>query len=104
MNYRALIVLLLAAILLVGCSMEGPSVAEAEGVIYGVYIREARILERRQCELTSWMEEEGYANVWLVRYRFEGSDSEGGMLLTETDSQEYPWEILLRGVEACPSE
>jgi hypothetical protein len=37
------------------------------------------------------MEQEGQTNVWLVRYKFEDSGTEGVMLIGENDSEEYPW-------------
>ncbi len=82
--------ILLLALFLVGCGTNGPSNVEAEEVIYGVYFKEARIIEKRACELTVQMEADGYTNVWLVRYEFD-LGSEGVMLLAETDSEEYPW-------------
>lgn len=103
MNHKTLILVLLVAVLLTGCT-GGPSNAEVKEVIYGVHFKDAKIIEKRQCELTSQMEAAGHTNVWLIRYKFEDSGSEGGMLLTETDSEEYPWEIYQTRVDSCPSE
>jgi hypothetical protein len=101
---KIFILILLAAVLLAGCTAGGPSDAEAKEVIYGVHFEDAKIIEKRQCELTPQMEEEGHTNVWLIRYRFKDSGNEGGMLLTETDSEEYPWNIYGMRVDSCPSE
>lgn len=83
MKHNPLIFSLLAALLLAGCNAGGPSNGEAKDVIYGVYFQDARIIEKQQCELTSWMEEDGQANVWLILDEFEDSGRRGGMLLTE---------------------
>jgi len=101
------IFILLLALFLAGCGTGGPSSAQAEEVIYGVYFQEAKIIEKRACELTAQMEADGYTNVWLVRYEFD-SGSEGVMLLAETDSEEYPWSPYMAGassnliLESCP--
>jgi hypothetical protein len=50
MKYRSLLLISLVTMLLAGCSTGGPSNAEAQKVIYGVYFLEASILEKRQCE------------------------------------------------------
>ena len=104
MNHKTFILVLLAAIVLAGCTTGGPSSAEAKEVIYGVHFKDAKIIEKRQCALTPRMEEEGYTNVWLIRYKFADSGNEGGMLLAEADSEEYPWDIYRTGVDSCPSE
>jgi len=102
MRYRSLLLVSLVAILLAGCNAGGPSNAEAKEVVYGLYLQDARIIEKRKCELTPEIEEEGYDNVWLIRYRFEESGNEGGMLIAEGDSEEYPWEIYAGMRETCP--
>lgn len=104
MNHKALILALLAAVLLAGCTTGGPSNAEAKEVIYGVHFQDAKIIEKRPCELTTKMEEEGHTNVWLIRYKFQDTGNEGGMLLSEADSEEYPWGIYQTRVDSCPSE
>ena len=68
-----------------------------------MYFLGVRIVDRQPCELTSWMQEEGQTNVWLVRYQFEESGHEGGMLLSEMDSEEYPWQPYLLNVDSCPA-
>jgi len=104
MKNKFLVVSLLVVLTLAGCSGGGgPSKAEASEAIHGVYIQEVSIVERQQCELTAWMAEEGHTNIWLVRYRFVESGSEGGMLLTETESAEYPWQPYLLNLESCPA-
>lgn len=110
MDYKVLIrvlygVLLLAnGFLLTGCGAGGgPSNAEAQEVIYGLFLQDVRIIGKHQCELLPWMEEDGQTNVWLVRYRFKKSGSEAAMLLTETDSEEYPWQPYLSGMDHCPT-
>jgi hypothetical protein len=98
------VLLLSNSFLLTGCGAGGgPSNAEAQEVIYGLFFQDVRIIEKRQCELLPWMEEDGQTNVWLVRYRFKESGSEAAMLLTETDSEEYPWQRYLAGMDHCPS-
>ena len=99
MKIRAVMLLLLAGLLLAACASGGPSNKEAQEIIYGVYLRDANIVDKTQCELTSWMEEDGHTNVWLVRYRFEGSDSVGGMLLSEV---EEGWQIYMSMIDRCP--
>jgi hypothetical protein len=103
-NHKIFILILLVAVLLAGCTTGGPSNAEAKEVIYGVHFADAKIIEKRQCELTPRMEEEGLTNVWLIRYKLEDSGNESGMLLAETDSEEYPWDIYRTQVDSCPSE
>jgi hypothetical protein len=99
-----LVVLLAHSFLFAGCGASGgPSNAEAQDVIYGLFFQDVKIIGKRQCELHPWMEEDGQTNVWLVRYRFKDSGSEGAMLLTETDSEEYPWQRYLAGMDHCPS-
>lgn len=96
--------LLASSFLLAGCGAGGgPSNAEAQELIYGIFFQDVRIIGKSQCELLPWMEEDGQTNVWLVRYRFKESGSEAAMLLTETDSEEYPWQPYLSGMEHCPS-
>jgi hypothetical protein len=102
MNYRVIFTILIAAILLAGCAAGGPSNAEAQEVIFGVYMQDAKIIKKSQCDLTPAMEEDGYSNVWLVLYKFEKSGGEGGMLLAESDSEEYPWETYKIMVDSCP--
>jgi hypothetical protein len=99
MGRRSIAVLLLVTLLLTACSGGGPSNSEAEEIIYGVYIRDASVVGKEQCELTTWMEEAGETNVWLVLYRFEGQDEVGGMLLSESEGE---WNIYLPNVDSCP--
>ena len=102
MNYKGIILVFLIALLLVGCSSGGPSNAEAKEVIYGVYLSDAKVVKKQQCKLTDAMKSEGHTNVWLVIYKLEGSDRENGMLLSESDSDQYPWEIYRNMVTSCP--
>ena len=101
---RTLILALLVAVLLAGCTTGGPSNAGAKEVIYGLHFKDAKIIEKRQCEMTPRMEEEGHTNVWLIRYKFEDSGNKGGMLLIESNSEEHPWEIYDTRVDSCPPE
>jgi hypothetical protein len=89
----------MVTMLLAACSGEGPSNSEAEEIIYGVYIRDASVVRKEQCELTTWMEEAGETNVWLVLYQFEGRDDLGGMLLSEHDGE---WQLYLPNMDNCP--
>jgi hypothetical protein len=91
MKYVNLLLISLVVMLLAGCNAGGPSSAQAKEVIYGVYFKDASILGKRQCELTSKMEEEGQTSVWLIRYKFDDSGTTGAMLIGEGDSEEYPW-------------
>ena len=91
MKYRVVIVLLLMAMWLVGCGVGGPSNAEAKEVIFGVYFRDASILGKHHCELTPEMEDDGQTDVWLIRYKFKDSDTQGVMLIGKGNSEEYPW-------------
>ncbi len=102
MKTKILIIFVFIGLILVGCSNGGPSNAEAREVIYGVYLREARIIKKTQCELTPKMVEDGFQNVWLVLYKFEGSDKTGGMVLAESDSEEYPWKVYMGMTKNCP--
>jgi hypothetical protein len=98
MKSKALVSVLLASILLAACT-GGPPNKKAEEIIHGVYLQEATIVEKSQCELTSWMEADGQTNAWLVRYRFKKSGSEGGMLMAETDGE---WQSYMPMVDSCP--
>lgn len=103
MLYRTIIALTILSILLAGCSSGGPTNAEAEQVIYGVYFRKAAVIEKQKCDtIPSWLEEEGFQNIWLVRYRFEESGNPGSMLIAESDSGEYPWVPAGPMMESCP--
>jgi hypothetical protein len=107
---RALLFISLVAMLLAGCSVGGPSNAEAEEVIFGVYFQDARITNKRQCELTPRMEKDGLENAWLVRYTVKDTGDKGAMIITEGDSDEYPWDVYICMVgqtiesieESCP--
>lgn len=99
MKIRTMMLLLLAGVLLAACASGGPSNKEAKEIIYGVYLRDAKIVDKTQCELTSWMEEDGQTNVWLVRYRFEGSDRVSGMVLSEVEGE---WQIYMGMRDSCP--
>lgn len=98
MKSRILVPVLLASVLLTACA-GGPPNKKAEEIIYGIYLQEVTIIEKSQCELTSWMKEDGQTNVWLVRYRFKKSGSEGGMLMAETDGE---WQSYMSMVDSCP--
>ncbi len=98
MKSKILVSVLLASVLLTACA-GGPPNKKAQEIIYGTYVQEATIIEKSPCELTSWMEEEGHTNVWLVRYRFKKSGDESGMLLTETDGE---WQLYRLTVDSCP--
>ena len=89
---------LLVVVLLTACS-GGPSNEEAKEIIYGVYFKDATIVDKSQCEITPSIEEEGYTNVWLVRYRFDGSFEEYGMTLAKVDGA---WQ-LHSTMDSCPS-
>ena len=102
MKYEGFILVLLLALLLVGCSSGGPSNAEAKEVIYGVYLSDANIIKKQQCELTDAMKSDGHTNVWLVLYKLEGSDRESGIILSEADSDEYPWQTYMPMTTSCP--
>lgn len=97
---RTIVFISILVILLAGCSPGGPSNSQAKEVIFGVYFKDASILEKRHCELTPEMEEEGKTSVWLVRYKFKDSGTEGVMLLSREDSEDYPWipYMLMAGV------
>jgi uncharacterized protein YceK len=99
MKRRVLIAVLLVSVLLAGCSSGGPSDKEAKETIYGTYFKDATIIEKSQCKLTSWMEDDGQTNVWLIRYKFKDSGTEGGMLLTERDEG---WQSYMPMVDSCP--
>ena len=92
---RALLFISLVAILLAGCNVGGPANADAEGVIYGVYFQEVRITNKRQCELTPKMEEDGLVNAWLFRYTVKDTGDKGAIIITEGDSDEYPWNLYM---------
>jgi len=98
MKSKVLLAVLLASVLLTACA-GGPSNKKAKEILYGTYLQEVTIIEKSPCELTSWMKEDGQTNVWLVRYRFKKSGSEGGMLLTETDGE---WQLYRLTVDSCP--
>lgn len=110
MIYRALLFISLVAILLAGCSAGGPSNTEAQEVIFGVYFQDARITNKRQCELTPKMEEDGLVNAWLVRYTVKDTGDKGAMILTEGVSDKFPWDayMIMMGhtiesiEESCP--
>ena len=102
MKVRKFVFIFLAAALLAGCSGGGLSNAEAKEVIYGVYFQDASIIQKQKCELTPQMKDEGVSEVWLVRYRFTKSGTEGGMLLTPGDTEEYPWVPYQAMIEKCP--
>ena len=103
MFYKIFVTISIMVMLLTGCSSGGPTNNEAKEVIYGVYFLQASIIEKQHCDpIPSWLEEQGYRNVWLVRYRFIDSGNTGGMLLAESDSEEYPWDIAGSMVESCP--
>ena len=95
---KVLISFLLIATLLTACS-GGPSNKEAKEIIYGVYLRDATIVNKSQCEITPSIEEEGYTNVWLIQYRFDGRSEEHGMTITEVDGE---WKLHSL-MESCPS-
>jgi hypothetical protein len=76
----------------------GPSDKEAKEIIYGMYLKDAKIVEKNKCELTSWMEQDGQTSVWLVTYQFEGSNRVNGLLLTEEDGE---WHTYLK-MDSCP--
>ena len=99
MRNRVLLALLVAVVVLTACSAGGPSNSEAKEMIYGLYIRDSSVVGKEQCDLTTWMEEAGHTNVWLVLYRFEGQDDVGGMLLSETDGEWLPY---LTNQRTCP--
>lgn len=99
MRRPVLVMLLLTVMLLASCSSGGPSNSEVEELIYGLYVRDSSVVGKEQCELTTWMEEAGQTNVWLVQYRFEGQDDVGGMLLSEIDGE---WVPYLTNQSTCP--
>jgi len=107
---RALLFISLVAMLLAGCSVGGPSNADAKEVIYGVYFQDARITNKRQCELTPKMEEDGLVTVWLFRYTVKDSGDKGAIIITDGDSDKYPWDVYMTMVgrtiesieESCP--
>jgi hypothetical protein len=101
MRNKTLVSLLLVLVLLAACggSKEGPSDKQAKEIIYGMYLRDAKIVEKKKCELASWMEQDGQTDVWLVKYQFEGSNSVSGLLLTEKDGE---WQTYLSGMDSCP--
>ena len=100
---KIFIMISILVILLTGCSSGGPTNNEAQKVIYGVYFQEASIIEKKHCDpIPPWFEEQGFQNVWLIRYRFNDSGDTGGMLIAESDSEEYPWEIAGPMMENCP--
>ncbi|MGD9101806.1 MAG: hypothetical protein PVF45_15090 [Anaerolineae bacterium] len=103
MRNKLLVSLLLLVVLLVACNgnKEGPSDKEAEEIIYGMYLKDASIVGKEKCELTTWMEEDGQTEVWLVEYQFEGSNDTHGFLLTKQDDK---WQTYLSGVDSCPEE
>jgi len=92
---RALLFISLVAMLLAGCSVGGPSNADAKDVIYGVYFQDVRITYKRQCELTPKMEEDGLVNAWLFRYTVEDTDDKGAIIITEGDSDKFPWDLYM---------
>lgn len=98
MKARNLVLLLFVAALLTSCS-GGPSKGDAEGIVYGIYIREATIVGKTQCEPTDRMTEDGHTNVWLIRYRFKDQTDVHGMLIEEVDGE---WQIYAPTVEECP--
>lgn len=102
MKRKVFVLFLLVAILLAGCTIGGPSNAQAKKIINNVFLRKARIVEKKQCPLTPRMQEGGHTNVWLVKFRFKDTKNENGVLLTETGSKDTPWEIYLRGIDICP--
>lgn len=110
MKYINLLLISLVALLLAGCNAGGPSNAEAKEVIYGVYLRDANISEKRQCQLTSQMQETGETNIWFIQYEFQDSETKNVMLISEGDSEEYPWQpyLTMAGLtaeaieESCP--
>jgi hypothetical protein len=101
MSNKTLVLLLLVVVLLVACNgnKEGPSDKRVKEIIYGMYFIDAAIVEKTKCELTSWMEEDGQTEVWLVRYQFEGHNNTNGMLLTKEDDE---WQTYMPGVDSCP--
>jgi hypothetical protein len=104
MNHKVFLIVLLITALLTGCSGGGPSTAEAKEAIYGVFLRDVRIIEKQQCELVPRMQADGETNVWLVRYKFVDSGREGTIILSEKDSKEYPWQVYIIGFDQCPAE
>ena len=98
MKARDLVLLLFVGALLTSCS-GGPSKRDAERIVYGIYIQEATIVGKTQCESTDRMTEDGHTHVWLIRYRFEDQTNVHGMLIEEVGGE---WQIYAPNVEECP--
>ncbi len=101
MKNKILVSFLLVLVLLAACGgdKKGPSDKQAKKIIYGMYIRDAEIVAKKQCELSTWMEEDGQTDVWLIGYKFEGSDNPSSLLLTKQDDE---WQSYLFGMDTCP--
>jgi hypothetical protein len=101
MRNKLLVSLLLVVVLLAACNggdEEGPSDKRSEEILYGMYFRDASIVGKEKCELTTWMEEDGQTEVWLVEYQFEGSNDTHRFLLTKEDDE---WQSYL-SLDSCP--
>jgi hypothetical protein len=96
--WRMILLGLLVSLLLGACAGGGPPSDTVTEYLEGVYLQDVTIVGRDQCELTPAMVAEGYTDVWLVRYRFEGKDRVNGQLFSELDSD---WEPYLK-LDFCP--
>jgi hypothetical protein len=104
MRIKVLLVLAVVAVLLAACNVDKPSEEQVEEVIYGVYYRDAEILKMDQCELIPALVDQGHTNIWYIKYRFVGSDTKSGMLITETGTDVKAWEPYLLKVHMCLAE
>ena len=98
MKARDLVLLVFVGTLLTSCSGR-PSKRDVETIVYGIYVREATIVEKTRCEPTDQMAEDGHTNVWLISYQFKDQPDVHGMLIEEVDGE---WQIYAPNVEKCP--
>jgi hypothetical protein len=90
-------ILLPFLILLAACSGDGrPSENEIEEYLYGVFLKDAEITHMALCSVPDDMMENGHSNVWMVWYRFEGSDNISQRPFTRIDGEWtlYPGVVL----------
>lgn len=105
MRIKVLLVLAVLAVLMTACNAEKPSVEQVQDVIYGVYFREVEVLKMEQCDLIPALVDQGHSNIWYIKYRFVGSDTKSGMLITETGTDDIKaWEPYLLKVHMCLAE
>ena len=84
-------------IALIACTGDGrPSEEEISEYLYGVFLKDAEITHMARCQVPEEMVQEGHTDVWMVWYRFEGSDTDSQRPFTKIDGEWtlYPGIVL----------